>query len=231
MSVSRPLAGIAAASALMLSGLLSGCGIAGTSWHPGAAADVGAETISVDHVDYVTTNYCSAIADQLTQAGNVLPLRYLREGVTGQLVLVSAARQLGKEYAVGTGDQYNRKVAQLEQAVAALPTDEQAAVIEIESSDTYVTDILTGVGNALAVGQEKPTSDQAVAAGQQALTKWIADHGVEIDPAFGVEIVDGKSKPIDTDLSFAAGTTAKAGSATSPDPAYASALPATQRCG
>ncbi|MCW2798429.1 hypothetical protein [Nocardioides sp.] len=231
MSVTRPLAGIAAGSALLLSGLLSGCGVAGTDWHPGVAAQVGDEKISTSHVNDVTTNYCAAIEDQLTKAGNVLPLSYLREGVTGQLVLVAAARQLGQEYDVAAGDQYTRQVTQLEQAVSQLPEAAQAAVIEIESSQTYVDDILQGVGKALAQGQTTPTDTQAAAAGQQALTKWIDDNDVQIDPEFGVEIVDGKATPIDTDISYAVGDTAKLGSAKTPDPTYSSSLPDALRCG
>jgi len=229
VSVSRPLA-IAGASALLLSGLLSGCGVAGTDWHPGAAAEVGDETISTDHVNEIVTSYCDAVEDQLTEAGNILPLRYLREGVTGELVMVSAARQLGEEYGVEAGDQYARQVAQLESAVAALPEDAQAAVIEIESADAYVNDILQGVGEALAEGAT-PSSDEAIAAGREALAAWIDENGVEIDPQFAVEIVDGQPARTDTDISFPVGDTAKAANKEEPDQEYAGGLSSSHRCG
>lgn len=235
MSVTRPLAGLAA-SALLLSGLLSGCGVAGTGWHPGVAAEVGDETISTDHVDEVASNYCTAIEDQLAEAGNVLPLRYLREGVTGQLVLVAAARQLAEQYDVEPGDQYARQIALLEAAVAQLPEDAQDAVIEIESSQSYIDGILEAVGRAEAksAGAAEPTIEEATAAGTQVLTKWIDDNGVEIDPAFSMSIVDGKPTRIDTDISFADGKTAKLGGQATPDEAaadYAKTLPSAHRCG
>src|SRR5690242_2271116 len=76
----RSLAGLVAGSALLVSGL-SGCGVAGTDFHPGVAARVGDATVSVDEVDSLTDSYCSAIEDQLTKAKNVVPLGYLRSGV------------------------------------------------------------------------------------------------------------------------------------------------------
>jgi peptidyl-prolyl cis-trans isomerase SurA len=39
--------------------LLSGCGIAGTQFHPGVAAEVGDQTITSRHVDKVTDDYCT----------------------------------------------------------------------------------------------------------------------------------------------------------------------------
>jgi peptidyl-prolyl cis-trans isomerase SurA len=226
VSVTRPLAGLAACALL-----LSGCGMAGTDWHPGVAAEVGNETITTDHVDTVATEYCSAIEDQLTQSGDVLPLSYLREGVTQQLVMVSAARQLGAQYGVGAGDQYTRHVAQLEQAVAQLPKAAQAAVIEIESSQTYVDGILQAVGEGLAQGTTKPTPDEAKAAGTKALATWFDANGVDIDPKFGVEIVDGAPTPVDTDISLAVGDTAKLAAKKTPDPTYSKTLPDVLRCG
>ena len=230
MSVTRPLAGIAAASALLFSGVLSGCGVAGTDWHPGVAAQVGDEKITTSHVDEVVTQYCTAVKDQLTQSGEALPLRYLREGVTGQLVMVAAARQLGEEYGVEAGDQYARQVAQLEQAVANLPEETQDAVIEIESADAYIDGILQAVGEATAEGA-KPDSDKAVEAGRKLLEDWLDEQDVEIDPQYGVAIVDGQPKRIDTELSVAVGDTAKKGGAETPDSTYAHGLPAAHRCG
>ena len=75
MSKSRPLAGRAApwaaALALLLAGGLSGCGVAGTDFHPGVAAQVGDETITVSEVDSVASNYCSAITSQLQSNNQV----------------------------------------------------------------------------------------------------------------------------------------------------------------
>ena len=41
--------------------LLAGCGVAGTQFHPGIAAEVGDQTITTRHVDQVTDDYCKAV--------------------------------------------------------------------------------------------------------------------------------------------------------------------------
>lgn len=229
----RPLAGAVAASALVLVGTLSGCGVAGTGFHPGVAAEVGDDEISVSRVDEVASNYCSAIREQLRGDNQVLPLRYLRGGVAGQLALVAAAEQLAEEYGVEPGVQYDQKVAELKGAVASLPEEQQDAVIAIESSASYISGVEQAVGTEVLrkQGTAKPTTAEAGQAGQQALDKWLDEHEVDIDPRFGVELKDGQAVPTDTSLSHAVGGTAKNGDADSPDPEYAGSLPSSHRCG
>lgn len=232
----RPLVGpaqIAAGSALLMSVLLTGCGVAGTNFHPGVAADVGDISITTDHVDAVATVYCQAIEDQLAADNQILPQSYLRGGIVGVLALKAVAEQLADLYDVSTGQQYIQKISGLEQAVSALSEDEQDAVIEVEASPTYVSDIQLAIGTKLLMeqGAAEPTSEQAAAKAQQVFTEWIDDNDVEIDPEYGVGFVDGVPVPTDTDVSFAAGDTAKLGGADNPDPDYAAGLPAAHRCG
>ena len=136
---SRPLAGTVAACVLVLAGALSGCGVSGTGFHPGVAAQVGDDEVKVSQVDEIASNYCSAITEQLRGDNQVLQLRYLRGGIAGQLALVAAAEQLADEYGVEPGLQYDQKVADLEAAVAELPEGEQDAVVAIESSASYLS--------------------------------------------------------------------------------------------
>jgi hypothetical protein len=228
----RPLAGLAA-SVLLLSGVLSGCGVAGTDFHPGVAAEVGDDTITVSHVDDVAGDYCVAIKSQLATDHQVLPLRYLRGGVVGQLALVSAAKQFAKKYDVEPGREYDQKVSDLKSAVAHLSPAQQDAVIEVESSSAYISGVQQAVGEQLLreQGTRRPAPSDATAAGQQAFGKWLAEQDIQIDPQFGVEIKDGQAVPTDTSLSYAAGTTARKGGADTPDQAYAASLPAAHRCG
>lgn len=217
----------------LMVGLLSGCGVAGTGFHPGVAAEVGDETISVSKVNQIASDYCIAIESQLADNKQVLPQRYLRGGIAGQLALVSAAEQLAAEYDVEPGLQYDQKVAELQSGTAELSEGEQEAVIEIESSSAYVTGIQEAIGEKLlrAKGAADPTIDQARASGQKAFNAWLADHDVSIDPQFGVSIKDGRAVPTDTSLSVAVGDTAKKGQADSPDQEYAASLPDSHRCG
>jgi hypothetical protein len=229
----RPLAGTVAASVLVLAGALSGCGVAGTGFHPGVAAQVGDDQIKVSRVDAIASDYCSAIREQLRGENQVLPLRYLRGGIAGQLALVAAAEQLAEEHGVEPGTQCDQKVADLKGAVAELPEGQQDAVIAIESSTTYITGVQQAVGTQLLreQGTRRPTSEQAGQAGQEAFNAWLEENDVTIDPQFGVELRDGQAVPVDTSLSHAVGTTARNGDADTPDPEYAGSLPASLRCG
>jgi hypothetical protein len=230
---SRRMVGTIAASALLLGGALSGCGVAGTGFHPGVAAEVGDDQVSVSRVDEIASNYCSAISEQLRGDNQVLPLRYLRGGIAGQLALVAAAEQLADEYGVEPGRVYDQKVAELQGAVADLSEGQRDAVIAIESSATYISGVQQAVGTQILRRQEtaKPTTAEATQAGQEAYHAWLDEHDVDIDPQFGVAVRDGQTVPTDTSLSYAVGDTAKKGGADTPDPAYAGSLPAAHRCG
>ena len=229
----RPPAGILAASALLLAGALSGCGVAGTGLHPGVAAEVGDEQVTVARVDEVTSNYCTAIREQLRGQNQVVPLRFLRSGIAGQLALVAAAEQFADEHGVEPGPEHDQKVAELKRAVEALPEAQQDAVIAIESAGTYLSGVQQAVGEQLLQeqGAANPTAADAGAAGQQAFNDWLDEQDIDFDPQFGVELKDGQTVATDTSLSYAVGDTAKKGSADSPDPAYAGTLPASHRCG
>jgi hypothetical protein len=229
----RPLAGLATLSALVLPGLLTGCGVAGTGIHPGAAVEVGDDTISMSTVDTTASNYCSAIEDQLAQNHQVLPMRYLRAGIAGQLALVSAARQLADDYGVEPGVQYERKVSDLEGAISQLSEGEQEAVIDVESSSTYISSVQQAVGEQVLQdqGTKRPQPEAATQAGKEAFTKWLDEHDVSLDPKLGVTIQDASAVPTDSSVSFPVGSTAKLGLAETPDQKYAAALPDALRCG
>lgn len=232
----RPLAGRTApgavALALLLAGGLSGCGISGTDFHPGVAAQVGDTSITVSQVDSVASEYCSAITSQLQSNNQVLPLHYLRTGVVGRLTLVAAAKQFAAEKGVTAGSQYDQKVAQLQGAVASLPAEQQDAVIQIESSGDYISGVERAVGKQVleAAGTTGSAAD-ATAAGQKAFSAWLADQSISIDPQFGLKIEEDQTVPTDTSVSYALSDTARSGAATSPDQTYAASLPASHRCG
>lgn len=234
MSMSRPLAGVAAPLlAGMAALLLSGCGVAGTSFHPGVAAQVGDETISVSTVDSVASDYCSAIEPQLSSQKQVVPRHYLRDGIAGRLTLLAAAHQLAADYGVDAGPQYDQKVAELQGAVDALPEGQQQAVIEIEASTAYIGGVQQAVGEKVlaAQGTTGASSQDAAKAGQAAFAKWFDQNDVTIDPQFGIGIKDGQTVKTDTSISFPVGDAAKQGEAATPDQSYAASLPDAHRCG
>jgi peptidyl-prolyl cis-trans isomerase SurA len=230
--VIKSLAGVAAGS-LLLVGALSGCGVAGTDFHPGVAAQVGDDTISVSKVNSVVSSYCSALEGQLAAQQQVLPMRYLRGGVAGELALVAAARQFAEETGVEPGSTYDDKVAQVRTAVKDLPEDQQDAVLEVETSAAYVAGVEQSVGEQVLAdkGDTAPQPADAVKAGTKEFTRWLSDQDVSIDPQFGVSIESGQAVPEDTSVSFPLGDTAQQGDAPTPDPSYAAGLPDSLRCG
>ena len=129
--------------------LLSGCGVAGTEFHPGVAAQVGDDTITTRHVDDVTDGYCSTIetlsADQGAEQQRI-PLRYLAHEFATDLVIRSIAEQLADDYDVEAGTAYRQAMAALEPQVAELSDHERDAALEIEGAQAYYQDVLTQIG-------------------------------------------------------------------------------------
>jgi hypothetical protein len=227
--LTRPLA----VACAVLSLTLTGCGVAGTDFHPGVAAQVGDETVSADHVDEVATDYCTAIEDQIRTGGNPVPMRFLKSGIAGQLALLSAAEQLAEDYGVEPGEQYRTEVSAIEAQTEDLDEDVADAYLEINSISPYLVDVLRAVG-AIELerdGQTDPSVEEQQAAGAEALEAWVEREGVELDPRYGMEFQEGQPVPVDTDVSFAVGDLAKAGQLSEPDADYTSTLPGELTCG
>jgi peptidyl-prolyl cis-trans isomerase SurA len=208
--------------------VLSGCDI-----HPGVAAQVGDQSISMNTVDDTADAYCRAIEKQLVGNSQVVPQSYFRGGVAGTLALRSVAEQLATAYGVEPGKVYDKKVSDLQQQVAVLPDDIETAVVTIETGQDYVTAVQEAIGQKIlqAQGTASPSYSQAADAGTQRFNLWIKQHGVEFDPSLNMSIDNGKLGSADTSLSYAVGSSARSGAADTPDPAYARALPASHRCG
>ena len=209
--------------------ILTGCGAA----HPGVAAQVGDETISSNRVDELAGEYCQAVTKQLEGNNQQVPQRYLRAGIVGSLALRSVAEQVAEEYDVEPGPTYDQQVNELEQSVAVLDEEVREAVIEVESSKSYVEAIQAEVGDQLLRedGTTDAKFDDRVARGKQVFEDWIAEHGVEFDPSLGVELDEGAIANVDTGLSYAVSDDASNGAMPQPDPAYSRSLPDAHRCG
>jgi len=219
--------------------LLSGCGIAGTQFHPGVAARVGDETITNDRVDELTTNYCSAIEKQVTAGGQSLPLTGLKTAITAQLAIQTAAEQIADQYGVEPGTDYKSQLVQFKQQADSAGYEGEArdAYITVQSTQALYTDLLTQVG-AILLSQEG-TDDAGIdfqqARGLDELASFVDAEGMTFDPRYGLTVADGLPKPADTDITYAEGDLAKQGQglATSdtPDPNYVAALPLSSTCG
>ena len=223
--------------------LLTGCGVAGTDFQPGAAAQVNATDISLDTVDAYTTAFCEAIDSG--SFGEVGPVARgeLRQGVSGNLVRKAAAEQFAAEYGVEPGSYYEQVRTQVADQVAALPDEVGDALIEVQSADTFVNEVSSRVGEAALQreGTETPRPADSLERGLQIFAGWLEEQQVELNPVLGVTLDDaGAWAPADGSTSVAASTEAvlstssPVDAAGQPDPdytAFVAALPASQRCG
>lgn len=205
--------------------LLTGCGSA----TPGVAVTVGDEQLSVRHVDSVTANYCTAVGDLESE----VPMSFVRQYVVQLLTLRSQASQIAEDYGVQPGSTYRNDVAQRQGTAGTKPEEVRDDYVEIASTTAYAQDILDQVGRIELEdeGITEPTAEQTTQAGIDVFNQWPDVHGIEIDPRYGLDDVDGVLTPVDTNTSVAVGETAKSGLSTEPDPAFAQTLPANHRCG
>jgi len=214
--------------------LLAGCGVAGAQFHPGVAAEVGDQTITTRHVDQVSDDYCKAVEKvskgQEQSGGSETPMRYLTHEFATDLIVKAAAEQLADDYDVQPTSTYQGGLAQLEPQLTDLSEDQKDAVREIVGAQSYAEDVLTQIGeiSLKKQGTTDASTEEQYAEGQKVLTAWVADHDVEINPKYALEF--GTAGQVDTDLSYALGTTAKDGLAAQPDPAYTGSLPGNFVC-
>ena len=230
----RMLRALPVVTVLLSAGALTGCGVAGTQFHPGIAAEVGDQTITTRHVDQVTHDYCQAVEKvskgQEQAAGSTTPMRYLTQQFASDLVVRAAAEQLADQYDVQPSSTYKSGLAQLEPQLTTLSGEQQDAVREIVGARSYTEDVLTQIGqlSLKKKGTTNASTDDQLAEGQKLVAQWMKDHDVEVNPKYSVD--PGSNDPANTDLSFAAGTTAKAGLQARPDAAYTDALPSDFVC-
>jgi len=191
---------LVATLALGTAGLLTGC--AGVQ--PGVAARVGDETIRVSDLNRITDGYCQAFERQLEGAGDVLTMEFLASNVLHLLVLAEAARQLAADYGVEPTAAYTDRVATQEQTAAVLAPEAAEASVVVDSSGAYIGDVMTSIGRLALVedGVAEPSTDEALARGQDVLSVWLAENEPEVDPQYGLEVVDLQPTSVDTSTSF-----------------------------
>ena len=94
-----------------------------------------------------------------------------------------------------------------------MPEEVQDNYIELTSRHAFAHDIVNQVGEIVLddQGVTDPTTDEVTQAGLDVFNQWPDANGIDIDPRYGLESVDGVLTPIDTNTSVAVGDIAKAG--------------------
>jgi len=208
----------ARAAVLVLAGLtLAACG----NVHPGAAAVVDDQTISMKSLDKSAEALCT-LALASSQGGAAPANSDIRRQTVSTLVSLVVARKLAKEEGVTPKPaDYELTSDQEGQVAKAFPKEKNLGEINklIEQSQE-----LQAI--SLALGQkitgQAPTADNADqigAAGQAEITKAFKDNDVEFAPRFGLS--DASAKVITSTGSLSVATVKDA---------KPSKLPAAQRC-
>jgi hypothetical protein len=227
----RPLAlvGLAAAG-LVLSGCGSSLGI-----HPGSAAVIGDESLSMSKIDDTSTLFCKVYLaqSQQSQQSGPLPMGAFRSFAAASLAKRLLGEQLAEQYAVQPASGYQQAVSQYQQALASSPADERDAAIEVAGADAYLQNVQVAIGQQLTGNQGQSNADlkAALERGQVATQDWLKGHHAIIDPVFGVAVDGGSFSQQKDDTSYALSTFAAQGAQAQPDSTYVSSLPAAQRCG
>lgn len=206
--------------------LLTGCGSAA----PGVAAQVGDESLTIREVDAATRHYCDSVSDQLESP---VAMTFVRQYVVQLLTLRAQADQIADHYGIKAGSSYQNDVAQRLGTAGAMDEEVRDDYVKLTSTPAYAQDIVDQIGKKVLDerGVTDATTDEITQAGLDVFNQWPDANGIDIDPRYGLENVDGVLTPIDTNTSVAVGETAKAGLAEKPDPAFAKTLPTTHRCG
>ena len=101
-------------------------------------------------------------------------------------------------------------------------------MVTIDTAGAYIEGIQAAVGDLL-LSEEGATGapySERVTRGQQAYDEWIAEHGVEFDPQFGVDAGQGPDRARRHVRLVRRRRHGQGRAAEQPDPAYADSLPA-----
>jgi hypothetical protein len=213
---------------LVAAGLVSGC----ASARPGVAAQVGDSRVTLAAVDEATADLCTAFLPQIQEEGKTYPLKVLSVFVAGSLTRQAIARQVSREYDVPLPASYQEAVDAAEAEAEAKPEEVRASFIKLSQARPYAAAIQAEVGRRSleAEGADASDAEAQAARGAKIFAEWVEDNTVEIDPRYGLAIIDGQVAPADTSVSLAQSPAALAGAAEEMDPAAAALLPASQRC-
>ncbi len=223
---------------------LSGCGVAGTDWQPGLAAEVGETDLTSSQVDDYATDFCAILdSGALGPSVGVVARGELRAGIAGNLVRKVAAEQFAAEYGAAPSSYYEKTRTDVASRYPDASESELASIVDVQTADVYVNEIAAVVGESTLVhdGTASPSPDESLQRGLEVFADWLRGQQISIDPSLGIDLgEDGNWQAADASTSIPASAAAviraagPADEAGTPNPDYASyvaSLPASQKCG
>jgi hypothetical protein len=214
---------------------LSGCGSdLGPDIHPGSAAVVGEEKVTLDEVDDGAQELCHLIEPQLEAGQLVWPMAKLRSVILDSIVLDILTRKFAEERDLEPAEGYKQAITESKQrnTQGGLKGRDAALALQLDTRAAYhqAITLSAGLEGGQAVSQEQVQA--ALQQGEAEFEEWRKDVEVVTDPRFGT-VAQAQGWPYTAPkdvLSVAFSDTAKKGAAAE-DAAYAESLPASQRCG
>jgi hypothetical protein len=214
------------ASLLLLLALpaLGGCSD-GSELHPGDAAVVSGERISLAKVDDLALATCALEERGLAQQGVGVPMSFVRSLAVETLITDVLIEDFATEHDVDLAEVRSGVHEEAEKAIADLPDSQQASALDRLALEGVRRSVLQIVGSTVPGGNASP--DAASAAGRMAFAEFRKDADLVRDPRFGdVDLDTFQFSGASGSLSVAAEPTGDAMDQTS-----VAELPAAQRCG
>ena len=212
----------ARAAILAVAGLtLAACG----NVHPGAAAVVDGETISMETLNETAGAYCALTLNAQKQQGvdpsAVSNLDIRRQAVTGLVSVVVARKLAASEGITIEPSAYEITDAERDRIAEVFPKDDVDAIVQAYEDNQELSAISIALAEKVT-GQKQTDANaaQLAEAGQAAITDAFARNHVKFAPRFGLS---GSGKPT-TDTGSLSATP------TDLEAPAAEELPDTQRC-
>jgi hypothetical protein len=216
---------------------LAGCGSdLGPEIHPGSAAVVGEEKVTLDEVDDAADAFCHLVEPQLNDNSIAWSMAKVRSVVLDSIVLDILTHQFAEERGLEPAEGYQQAVAQARQRYVegGFEGRDLELAVELDTRSAYHQGITLSAGLEATGGQPGSQEDIQAAAqeGANLFEEWRKRVDVVTDPRFGT-VAQEQGLPYTATkdvLSVAVSGPAKK-AAGDEDTAYAASLPPSQRCG
>lgn len=221
---------VAAVAAALLT---AGCGITDNAAKPGLAAEVDGQTLRLDKVDQVVADFCALRATN--PEAPPTPTALVRaQFVTGWTQAV-AMDALGAEHdvALPQGEIDPVAVDQVWGKLGTIDDDNYDSFEWLTWISLRLAEPVAELGSKLALAEtgEQLTGDAAIDRGADAVTAWLDDEDVVLNPVFGdydARTVSFRGDPLSIPVSGEARAADKTAELT---PEQIAKLPAGQLCG
>ncbi|MET1060442.1 MAG: hypothetical protein ABWX84_12640 [Nocardioides sp.] len=211
---------------------VSGCG---SDVHPGQAAVVEGQRISMSDADSFSDDFCELYRPILKQQDSALAMSTIRALALDVLVRDEVVHQYAEDRGWTPPASYHKAVRGIDQQAEQfqIPAADLDTFRKVREAEEYANWVYAKAGQE-KVG-ETGDAQAALAEGRTILTAYADDADITLDPRFGTVSAEGQYLPSTGGLSVPVTTLAKGGSTPadpqSGDTSYVDSLPANQKCG